>query len=179
MAVMAHFSFSPRWSQTLGFTLLELLTVIGLSATLISMATPGLQLWLWRLQVQTVVQSWSADLQGARLQALRSGQTFRMQRLSNCQTQPLAQGDWRCGWQLLRGAGNSASVTLHTALAGEVSVQISPAQNSLDINALGEPVAGGLRVVVQARPCTAASCVKAICINTAGRLRIMSGNTCT
>jgi hypothetical protein len=88
MAVMKHFSFSPRWSQTLGFTLLELLTVIGLSATLISMATPGLQLWLWRLQVQTVVQSWSADLQGARLQALRSGQTFRMQRLSNCQTQP-------------------------------------------------------------------------------------------
>lgn len=179
MAVMTHFSFSPRLSQTLGFTLLELLTVIGLTATLLSMATPWLQLWLWRLQVETVVQSWSADLQGVRLQALRSGQAFRIQRLSNCQNQPLAPGDWRCGWQLMRVAGNSATVTLNNALTGEVSVQISPAQNSLDINAFGEPVAGGLRVVVQARPCSAASCVKAICINTAGRLRIISGNTCT
>jgi Tfp pilus assembly protein FimT len=90
----------------------------------------------------------------------------------------LANGDWRCGWQLLKTQGNSNTVLVNTLLAGKVLVHISPAQNSLDINALGEPVAGGLRVVVQTKNSQAASLVRAICINTAGRLRVMKGSTC-
>ena len=89
-------------SAFLGYTLMEILTVLGLLAALVSVATPWLQQWLWRLQVESVVQSWSADLQAARLQALRSGQALRLQRLSQCQSMPLANGDWRCGWQLLQ-----------------------------------------------------------------------------
>jgi len=162
----------------LGFTLMEMLVVLGLMATLVSVATPWLQQWVWRLQVETVVQSWSADLQAARLQALRSGQALRLQRSSHCQSAPLVNGDWRCGWQLLKTQGNSNTVLVNTLLAGKVLVHISPAQNSLDINALGEPVAGGLRVVVQTKNSQAASLVRAICINTAGRLRVMKGSTC-
>jgi hypothetical protein len=70
-------------------------------------------------------------------------------------------------------------VLVNTLLAGDVLVNISPAQNNLDINALGEPVAGGLRVVVQAKRSTNASSVRAICINTAGRMRVIKGSTCT
>lgn len=162
----------------LGFTLMEMLTVLGLLATLVSVATPWLQQWIWRLQVETVVQSWSADLQAARLQALRSGQALRLQRSSQCQSAPLDNGDWRCGWQLLKTHSTNPTVLVNTVLAGEVLVNISPAQNNLDINALGEPVAGGLRVVVQAKRSQSASLVRAICINTAGRLRVVSGGTC-
>ena len=167
----------PR-SAFLGYTLMEMLTVLGLLATLVSVATPWLQQWLWRLQVESVVQSWSADLQAARLQALRSGQALRLQRLSQCQSMPLANGDWRCGWQLLQSQKKNNTVLVTTTLAGEVLVHISPAQNSLDINALGEPVAGGLRVVVQAKRSQTPSLVRAICINTAGRLRVIQGSTC-
>jgi len=161
-----------------GFTLMEMLTVLGLLATLVSVATPWLQQWVWRLQVETVVHSWSADLQAARLQALRSGQALRLQRSGQCQSAPLANGDWRCGWQLLKAQGNNPGVLVNTLLAGDVLVNISPAQNNLDINALGEPVAGGLRVVVQAKRSPNASSVRAICINTAGRLRVIKGSTC-
>jgi type IV fimbrial biogenesis protein FimT len=171
--------FRKSLSTFFGYTLMEMLTVLSLLATLVSVATPWLQQWLWRLQVETVVQSWSADLQAARLQALRSGQALRLQRSSQCQSAPLANGDWRCGWQLLKPQGNSTTVLINTLLAGEVLVNISPAQNSLDLNALGEPVAGGLRVVVQAKRSQTASLVRAICINTAGRLRVISGGTCS
>jgi len=170
--------FKKPLSALLGFTLMEMLTVLGLLAALVSVATPWLQQWVWRLQVETVVQSWSADLQTARLQALRSGQALRLQRSSQCQSTPLANGDWRCGWQLLKTQGISNTALITTLLAGEVLVHISPSQNSLDINALGEPVAGGLRVVVQAKRSHTAALVRAICINTAGRLRVIKGSTC-
>jgi len=171
-------SFRKSHLAFLGFTLMEMLTVLGLFAALVSMATPWLQQWLWRLQVESVVQSWSADLQTARLQALRSGQALRLQRSSQCQSAPLVNDDWRCGWQLLKTQGNTNTVLITTLLAGEVLVNISPVQNSLEINALGEPVAGGLRVVVQAKRSQTAFLVRAICINTAGRLRVMKASTC-
>ena len=170
---------TPSSEQIKGYTLLELITVIALTSILLGVASPWLQQWLWRLQVEAVVQSWSADLQTARLQALRSGQALRLQRLSHCQSLPLVNGDWRCGWQLHKVDGNNALVISNQALAGEVLVQMSPAHNSLDINALGEPVAGGLRLVVQAKQNSAASLGRVICINIAGRLRVLAGNTCT
>jgi hypothetical protein len=43
---------------------------------------------------------------------------------------------------------------------------------------MGEPVAGGLRLVVQAKRSVNASSVRAICINTAGRMRVIKGSTC-
>ena len=177
---MKYRRFPPTSSAQLrGYTLLELITVIALTGILLGVASPWLQQWLWRLQVEAVVQSWSADLQTARLQALRSGQAMRLQRLNHCQILPLANGDWRCGWQLQKVGGNNALLVLNNALAGEVLVQMSPAHNSLDINAMGEPVAGGLRLVVQAKRSPAASLGRVICINIAGRLRVMAGNTCT
>lgn len=169
----------PQTLRVQGFTLLELLTVIGLSASLLSLAMPWLQQWLWRLQVETAVQAWGTDLHSARLQAVRSGQPLRLQRLSDCQSQPLANGDWGCGWQLMRLGGNGPQVSNTHTLTGELWVQVSPAENFLDINAFGEPVFGGLRVVVQAKRSTAYSSVRTICINIAGRLRVISGNSCS
>jgi Tfp pilus assembly protein FimT len=110
---------------------------------------------------------------------MRSGQALRMQRLSQCQNLPLANGDWRCGWQIQKVSVNNAPLILSNALSGEVLVQMSPAQNSLDINASGETVVGGLRVVVQAKRSPATSLGRTICINIAGRLRVTAGNTCT
>lgn len=165
-------------SRHLGFTLLELLAVMGLVTTLLVGASPWLQHYLWRLQVETVTQSWSADLQGARLQAIRTGQAVRLQRLNDCQPLPLATGDWRCGWQLLKKI-NQAPLLWQTTLAGEVLVTISPAQNSLDINASGEPAVGGLKVVFQAKRSLSTANARVICINTAGRLRMVKGSSCT
>jgi hypothetical protein len=67
---------------------------------------------------------------------------------------------------------------LSNSLNGELSVMLSPSQNMLLINAQGEPVAGGLRLVVKPR-LNSTPLVISACINTAGRLRLVSAATCS
>ena len=160
-----------------GYTLAEFCVVLAITAITLTVASPYLSQWFWRVRVESVVQAWAGDLQAARLQALRSGEYLQLQRLSHCLNIPLPAGDWRCGWQLVFKSGQLGSSLLSSPLGGEVLVQLFPSQNSLDINPLGETVAGGLRLVVQPRGSQAA--VRSICINTTGRLRVVSGSSCT
>jgi Tfp pilus assembly protein FimT len=160
-----------------GYTLAEFCVVLAITAISLTLASPHLSQWFWRLRVDSAVQTWAGDLQAARMQALRSGEYLQLQRLSNCLNTPLPTGDWRCGWQLAFKTGHPGSSLLSSPLAGEVLVQLYPSQNSLDINPLGEAVAGGLRLVV--RPRGSQAVVRSICINTTGRLRVVSGSSCT
>ena len=163
---------------TLGFSLPELSVVTALIAIAAALAAPAIGQWQWRARVEITAQAWAADLQTARLQALRTGQALQLQRLNNCERTPLVNGDWRCGWELVNPGKSTQPALLNNALAGELSVTLAPAQNQLPINAQGEPVAGGLRLVV--RPLKASSSVvRTICINTAGRLRMVSAPTCS
>jgi Tfp pilus assembly protein FimT len=112
------------------------------------------------------------------LHALRTGQAMQLQRLNNCTPNKLPNGDWRCGWELVNPADNSQSAVLSNALNGDLSVVLAPAQNQLAVNAQGEPVAGGLRLVIQpAKP--GSKQVRSICINTAGRLRMVNASSCS
>lgn len=159
-----------------GFSLTELSVVLALLAIAASMAAPELSHWLWRWRVETVVQAWAGDLQSAQLQALRRGQKMQLQRLGGCQSTPLADGDWRCGWQL--GLSSASTIALQTqGLDGSLRIQLYPSANLLTINGQGELVAGGLRLTVQAKSLSAV--VRSICINTTGRVRVVSAETCT
>jgi len=172
---LPFFCSTPACQQ--GFSLAELCVVLGLLAITTGWAAPALQHWLWRLRVEAVVQAWMGDLQTARLQALRQGQALQLQRLGACANLTPSQGDWRCGWELRSQAKPASPALLTQALAGEVSVQLNPPQDWLLINAQGETVAGGLRVVVQGKG--AAPVVRSICINITGRMRVVSAVNCT
>ncbi len=177
MAAMNRLPFflSPSPCQS-GFSLVELCLVLGLLGIATGWAAPALQHWLWRLRVETVVQAWLGDLQTARLQALRRGQALQLQRLATCASPPAGQGDWRCGWALHMPAPAAAPALLTQALAGEVAVQLHPPQDWLLVNAHGEAVAGGLRVVIQGKGTPPV--VRSICINTTGRMRVVSAAGC-
>jgi len=149
--------------------------LIGIAA---AMAAPSIGQWHWRARIENTAQAWAADLQSARLQALRTGQTMVLQRLNGCVGNSLANGDWRCGWELVNPADSGKPAVLSNALNGELSVVLAPAQNQLPINALGESVAGGLRLVIQPRQ-IGSSLVRSICINTAGRLRMVNASSCS
>lgn len=160
----------------MGFSLTELSVVLALMAITASMAAPQWSHWLWRWRVETVVQAWVADLQSAQLHALRRGQTLQLQRLGDCQSILLTEGDWRCGWRV--GMGADSTITMQTqGLDGSLRIQLHPRANWLTINNQGELVAGGLRLTVQAK--SLSSVVRSICINTAGRTRVVSAETCS
>ena len=161
-----------------GFSLPELCVVAALTAIAAAMAAPAIGQWQWRARVENTAQAWASDLQSARLHALRTGQPMQLQRLNGCTQNHLPNGDWRCGWELINPADNSRSAVLSNSLNGELSVVLAPAQNQLPINAQGEPVAGGLRLVIQ--PIQAGNkLVRSICINTAGRLRMVKASSCS
>lgn len=169
------FSSPPRSPG--GFTLAELCVVLAITALCLSWAVPSLSQWFWRLRVDSAVHTWAGDLQASRLQAMRRGEYLQLQRLTHCLAQPLPQGDWRCGWQLVPKSQAAVTPVLVSALSGELRVQLYPAQNSLDINPMGEAVVGGLRMVVQARG--SQTSLRSICINITGRLRVVNGASCS
>ena len=123
-----------------GFSLPELCVVAALIGIAAAMAAPAIGQWQWRARVENTAQAWAADLQSARLHVLRTGQAMQLQRLNNCTPNKLPNGDWRCGWELVNPADNSQTAVLSSALNGDLSVVLAPAQNQLPINAQGEPV---------------------------------------
>ena len=180
----SRFSAAPKSArlyarrQHNGFSLPELCVVAALIGIAAAMAAPANGQWQWRARVENTAQAWATDLQSARLHALRTGQAMQLQRLNNCTPNKLPNGDWRCGWELVNPANTSQGAVLSNALNGELSVVLAPAQNQLAVNAQGEPVAGGLRLVIQpAQP--GSKLVRSICINTAGRLRMVNASSCS
>lgn len=169
------FVFPHRRFQS-GYSLAELSVVLGLLAICTSWAVPNLSQWFWRWRVDAVVQAWVGDLQNAKLQALRRGQNLELQRLNSCQTTPLRDGDWRCGWQLALPLSSSTPLFTHQ-LDGQTLVQLYPGQNQLPINSQGEAVAGGIRLTVQAK--NLKSVVRSLCINNTGRIRVVAAEVCT
>ena len=170
---------SQLWhSSTQGFSLPELSVVLALSGIASVMAAPSVSQWLWRVKVESTIRSWAADLQSARLQALRTGQALQFQRTTQCSNLNLPNGDWRCGWELVAANRDDKLPVISNALSGELIVLLSPSQNMLLINAQGEPVAGGLRLVVKPR-LNSTPLVISACINTAGRLRLVNAATCS
>ncbi len=176
MKRLPFFLLAPP-SRLAAYTLAEVCMVLAITAVCLGMAAPSLGQWFWRLRVDSAVHAWTGDLQAARLQALRRGESLQLQRLTHCLNKPLPTGDWRCGWQLVPKTMGLAAPMLSSPQTGELLIQLYPNQNSLDINPLGETIAGDLRMVVQ--PKSSTSVMRSICINIAGRLRVVNGGTCT
>lgn len=165
----------PRHTQA-GHSLAELCIVLCLTGIAAAMVAPSVSHWLWRSRVENTARAWTADLQSARLQALRTGQALQLQKLTGC-ADFLPMGDWRCGWQVIT-AGSKPTATLQHALNGELSVVLFPANDFLPINTQGEPVAGGLRLQVMTRS-QPSPVAMSVCMNIAGRLRFVKSGGCT
>lgn len=165
----------PRHTQA-GHSLAELCIVLCLTGIAAAMAAPSVSHWLWRSRVENTARAWTADLQSARLQALRTGRALQLQKLTGC-ADFLPMGDWRCGWQVIT-AGSKPTATLQHALNGELSVVLFPANDFLPINTQGEPVAGGLRLQVMTRN-QPSPVAMSVCMNIAGRLRFVKSGGCT
>ena len=165
-----------------GFTLVELMVCLSISALLVGMAIPSVWRWQERARIDSVRQQLFNDLQLARVRALQWGQRLQMARLSGCAPSSNSANDWSCGWQIsiASGSGGNASnsqVISTTSL--DASVQVTFAKSTdFFISAQGDLGTIGDRWTVLSRA-AGVNFSRSLCLNSAGRIRWVESATCS
>lgn len=90
-------------------TLMELLMVIAILATLVGVATPGMRHWVDATRVGTQVRAYLSDLQLTRTEAIRRGERVVMCATSMPDTCSALPG-WHQGWLMFVDLNNNAQV---------------------------------------------------------------------
>ncbi len=116
-----------------GFTLVELMVTMAISAILLSIAVPSFQGTLASYRVATEVNSIVGDLQYARSEAIKQGMTVTV--CSSADGQTCSGGSWATGHIVL---SNPANVALPSPAAGAVLLRAQQAFSGSDaVNAGG------------------------------------------
>jgi type IV fimbrial biogenesis protein FimT len=95
-------------SSVCGFTLIEMLTVVALSATMLAMGLPSFNGLIERYRVNAKADALRASLNFARAEAIRRGAEVTLaSRGATCDltTSPT---EWTCGWDVQVGSGTDA-----------------------------------------------------------------------
>ena len=100
---------------------------------------------------------------------------MQLARLAGCTWASSAESDWSCGWQLLLKA--DATVLQVAAIDTPLSVTFGKSV-PLDISARGDLGTVGERWVIQSRLSTRPLAMT-VCINSASRLRWVTGESCS
>jgi type IV fimbrial biogenesis protein FimT len=117
-------------STSSGFTLLELITVIGIAAILMSIAVPSYNYVTTSNRIAGEVNALLGDMQFARSEAIKEGQTVTVCPSSNG-TSCLATSAWGSGWIVFSDANDDQAVDS----ASDIVLRIAPSfaeSNSTD-----------------------------------------------
>ena len=98
-----------------GFTLVEMMAVVGITAILLAIAAPGMSQLLESQRLRSLSFDLLSDLALARNEALKRG--------SRMSIAPMADGNWSAGWRVVAEDG------------GELVRQRSPAGGTLTVTA--------------------------------------------
>jgi Tfp pilus assembly protein FimT len=158
-----------------GISLIETLWVVCLTGLITAAGSTALGDWLLRIRIESARTSWANDLQTARLKASTDDVSAWLERLTDCNTS-LGTTDWSCGWRLRTDAGVMQET--RPASGVQVLVNFNPPQ-SLQIDNQGDPVSGGASVVFRAQGAKLSQLSQSLCLNVAGRLRWVSGESCS
>ena len=158
-----------------GFSLVEFTLVLTALSGAGLLALPSMQRLLERGRVEFARDQLLSDLQSARVRAIQLGQTLRLTRLSDCSWATTTGSDWSCGWQLqLADGSQTLQVTpLHTPLLVSYTKT-----SALVISVQGDLGGVGDRWTLSSRT-PSLNVAYALCLNNAGRIRVVSGATCS
>lgn len=119
--------FNHKLAHQRGFSMVEIIVVVGIVAILTSLALPSFQPLVERWRNRTAVEELKSSLYLARSEAIKRGGNVVLARnatLGTCTS--TGNDDWKCGWTLYHDAnrdGNQAACT--NADPTECPIQIS------------------------------------------------------
>lgn len=105
-----------------GFTLLELIVVMALSALLLGLAAPAMDGLVARQRLRSASYDLVTDLTLARSESLKRAALVRLE--------PITAGDWQSGWRLTDASGGL--LAQRNPLGGAVQVTEAPAEVVFD-----------------------------------------------
>ena len=157
-----------------GFSLIELLAVLSLLALVAGLSLPNLHSWIERSRTARMCDHLVSDLQQAHTRAQQLGQSLQLTRINGCPWGQPTPTDWSCGWRLVRR--DNGALIHQTAIHTPLHVQAAKT-TPLTITAQGDLGQVGDRWTLQSRNRQFASACT-VCLNGAGRIRTVTGETC-
>jgi prepilin-type N-terminal cleavage/methylation domain-containing protein len=162
-------------SDSQGFTLLELLVCLCVLGVLAAFAAPSWLRFQERARLEAARDQLINDLQNARLRALQFGQALELSRLSDCTWTTLASTDWSCGWQLTTQVDQQVVFT--TPMQNPLALTFAKT-DPLAVSLRGDLGRVGDRWVIKSTQ-TGLNLAITVCINSASRIRWVSGEGCS
>lgn len=185
-------SFRPLHRAS-GFTVIELMVVVAILATLAGLAAPSFTPIIERWRVRQTVEDLQATMYYARSEAIKRGGSVAIVRAgddSGCTAVGSTKTLWSCGWTVFADDNNNGTLdtgetTLQvTSAPTKVQVQIAGSKGVLSTDRWGQFSNAGssnfdFRVMPQGTDTGNASAL-ALCIGTGGRIKqLKTGNgTC-
>lgn len=184
----------PRWSggrvtrrmALRGLTLIELVVVVAIAAILVSTGVPSFVHALASYRVSTQLNGWIGDLQFARAEAIKRGQTVTLCVSADGLTCAAGSTAWHAGWIVFADANGNATVNagervlrVQTALAGGDTFNADNGVDAVTFNrdgfAIGLPAAAVTLALHD--PTNDAGRTRCVALSTVGRTTVEHAGT--
>ncbi|RZI77666.1 MAG: prepilin-type N-terminal cleavage/methylation domain-containing protein [Variovorax sp.] len=111
-----------------GFTAVELMVVVAITAILAAMAMPSYRNLIDRYRVRQATEDLTAMLYLARAEAIKRGGRITVHKASSEDCSTAGAGDWSCGWIVFVDSDQDGAFD-----AGDEQLQISPAPRGVNV----------------------------------------------
>jgi type IV fimbrial biogenesis protein FimT len=162
-----------------GFTLIELMVVVAILATLAALAAPSFADAIRRQRVESMREEMLASFAHAKVEAITRGQGVTLLRTTPC---PQAQNalDWDCGWTVFADLNGSNTIDvgepiLHV-VQGKPGTRVlrNPAASITSMDRFGQPSMARIEIF-PAGPGFNATHGLLLCVANSGRVRTRRG----
>lgn len=145
-----------------GFTLVEMMAVVGITAILMAFAAPGMSQLLESQRLRSLAFDLLSDLMLARNESLKRG--------ARVIVAPVRQGDWSTGWRVFVEA-NGETVRQRSPAGGTLAVSGAPPSITYDRNGRLAGSGGVVRIGLETAVLSQEAQGRCISIDPLGRAR--------
>jgi type IV fimbrial biogenesis protein FimT len=179
-----------RASACRGFTLVELMVTVAITAVLTSLALPSMRSFIGKWQLSNAINAYNSSLQIARSEAVKRGRVTRICRSANstsCAIDAPANG-WGTGWLVYVDNDASGTLTVVDQIVTtqgaysnfyNISSSTSGSTGTFVFTPTGFMQGGSANEGMTFSWDSDGTIQKTLCISRTGRSRVVAGATCS